>query len=77
MVDRNCELIRNTAQVNYLLDFIGRFKLHIAWSHTNFTSDDTYGNDSLWHKSCIDHYIVSDIVSDNVNLSIDGMHVSR
>ncbi len=70
--DWNCGFIQNTAQVNYLLDFIRRFKLHIAWSHTNSMPDHTYVNDSLGHKSHIDHYIVSD----NVYHSIDGMHVS-
>ncbi len=70
--DWNCDFIRNTAQINYLLDFIRRFKLYIAWNYTNSMPDYTYVNDSIWHKSCIDHYIVSD----NVYHSIDGMHVS-
>ncbi len=70
--DWNCDFILNTAQVNYLLDFIRRFKLHIAWNHTNAMPDYTYVNDCLGHKPHIDHYSVSD----NVYHSIDGMHVS-
>ncbi len=70
--DWNYDCIQNTAQVNYLLDFIRMFKLHIAWSHTNSMPDHTYVNDSLAHKFHIDHYIVCD----NVYHSIDGMHIS-
>ncbi len=62
----------NAAQVNYQLDFIRWFKLHIARSHTDSMPDYTDVNDSFWHKYHIDHYIVSD----NVYHSIDGMHIS-
>ncbi len=68
--DWNCAFIQNTAHVNYLLAFISRYQLHIAWNHTNYMPDYMY--DILGHKPHIDHYIVSD----NVYHFIDGMHIS-
>ncbi len=70
--DWNCDFSRNTAQVKYLLDFIEIQKLHIAWSNINDVPDFTYINDSIDHRSYIDHCIVSE----NVYNTIDKMYVS-
>ncbi len=54
------------------MDVIERQRLHSAWSNINAVPDFTYINDSLDHRSCIDHCIVSE----NVYNTIEKMYVS-
>ena len=40
-----------------------------TWGHCNSRPDFTYNNFALNHKSCIDHFIVSRDVYDNIHLN--------
>ncbi len=69
--DWNTSFERDTAQVKFLKQFVARKKLCITWDHPNACKGDTYINDSLGHRSCIDHFIVSQ----NVFNLIEKMYV--
>ena len=64
--DYNTSFSRLNAQTTYLKDFIQRNNLAVCWEHPLAVNDNTYRNFSLNHFSCIDHYIVTKNIYDNI-----------
>ena len=67
--DFNTSFSRDNAQITHLSDFMHRNNLTCTWGHSNSRPDFTYNNFALNHKSCIDHFIVSRNVYDNIHLN--------
>ena len=67
--DFNTSFSRDNAQTTHLSDFMHRHNLTCTWGHSNSRPDFTYNNFALNHKSCIDHFIVSRNVYDNIHLN--------
>lgn len=77
--DWNCDFSRNTAHVTYLKNFMSRYNLLNGWDHKNAYPDYTYVNDSLGHKSRIDHFIMSSNTHNpikSLNVKSNGINVS-
>ena len=67
--DFNTSFSRDNAQTTHLSDFMHRRNnLTCTWGHSYSRPDFTY-NFALNHKSCIDHFIVSRNVYDNIYLN--------
>ena len=64
--DLNTSFERDNAQSRHLFDFISRNDLLLSWDHVLSETDFTYVNHSLSHKSCIDHFILSNNVYDHI-----------
>ena len=57
--DWNTDTNRSTAQTGAFNDFIVRNELNMCWDNQHATQIDTYANFSLNHFSCIDHFLMS------------------
>ena len=58
--DLNTDFSRSNLQTKTLLELVQRNDLRIAWHSQNALCDDTYVNVNLNHKSCIDHFLLSE-----------------
>ena len=67
--DFNTSFSRDNAQTTHLADFMHRNNLTCTWGHNNPKLDFTYNNFTVNHKSCIDLFIVSEHVYDNIHLN--------
>ena len=67
--DFNTFFSRDNAQTTHLSDVMHRNYLTCTWGHSNSRPDFTYNNFALNHISCIDHFIVSRNVYDNIHLN--------
>ena len=67
--DFNTSFSRDNAQTTHLSYFMHRNNLTCTWGHINSRPDFTYNNFALNHKSCIDHFIVSRNVYDNIRFN--------
>ena len=64
--DLNTSFERDNAQSRHLSEFNSRNYLLLSWDHVLSEKDFTYVNHSLSHKSCIDHFILSNNVYDHI-----------
>ena len=60
--DLNTSFERDNAQSRHVSDFISRNDSLLSWDHVLSEKDFTYVNYSLSHKSCVDHFILSNNV---------------
>ena len=78
--DWNTAFERNNAQTNCLRQFLSRNDLAVGWDHPVAQKGDTYINDSLGHRSCIDHFFVSQNIMPYITsmyVASDGINMSK
>ena len=64
--DWNTSIDRNNAQTNCFKRFLDTSNFDICWNSMNASKSCTYENINLGHQSCIDHFIMSMNVFDNI-----------
>ena len=64
--DWNTDPSRSNAQTRVFTEFISRNNLCICWNSSVAMQDFTYVNHSLGHKSCLDHFVVSESVLNDI-----------
>ena len=64
--DWNTSINRNNAQTNVFKRFLDINNLDICWNSVNAIQTVTYDNNNLGHQSCIDHFVTTMNVFDNI-----------
>lgn len=66
--DWNTDPSRLNAQTRVFMEFTNRNNLTLCWNSPVAKQDFTYVNHSLGHSSCLDHFLVSKTVLDDMNV---------